>query len=164
MVMRQLILPIDTVRQPDPDAPYREQLTTLLGHDLDFHTQDSGYASHNLHSFPAKFPPQIPRKFIQSLTSPGDLVLDPMMGSGTAVLEALLAGRQGCGFDIDPLAVPISAVKSTPLDREQVFRLGKAILREATVAVREDKETLRRQLQSRWDARTRNFVDYWFFP
>lgn len=163
MVMRQLILPIDTVRQPDPNTPYREQLTTLLGHDLDFHAHDSGYASHNLHSFPAKFPPQIPRKFIRALTSPGDLVLDPMMGSGTAILEALLARRQGCGFDIDPLAVLISTVKSTPLDGEKIFQQGETILRQATLAAQEDKKALRQKLQSRWDARTRKFVDYWFF-
>ena len=83
---------------------YREKLIHLLGQDLDFHGQNSGFGSHHLHSFPAKFPPQLPRKFINELTNPGELVLDPMIGSGTTVLEALLAGRLGLGVDIDPLA------------------------------------------------------------
>ena len=68
------------------EKSYREKLVDLLSQDLDFHGQDSGYASHNFHSFPAKFPPQLPRKFIEALTAPGDVVLDPMMGSGTTVL------------------------------------------------------------------------------
>lgn len=68
---------------------------------LDFHEEDSLYASHNFHPFPAKFPPQLPRHFICQLTQPGDIVLDPMNGSGTTVLEAYLNGRQGVGCDIE---------------------------------------------------------------
>jgi DNA modification methylase len=81
------------------EKSYRERLVDLLSQDLDFHGRDSGYASHNFHSFPAKFPPQLPRKFIEALTAPGDVVLDPMMGSGTTVLEAFLSGRRGVGVE-----------------------------------------------------------------
>ena len=77
----------------------------VLAEDLEFHGMRTAYATHNLHSFPAKFPPQLPRKFILSLTEPGDTVLDPMAGSGTTLLEARLAGRHAIGFDIDPLAL-----------------------------------------------------------
>ena len=76
------------------------RLGELLSQDLDFHSEHSRYASHNFHSFPAKFPPQLPRKFISSLTQEGDVVLDPMMGSGTTILEAYLLNRQAFGFDI----------------------------------------------------------------
>jgi hypothetical protein len=82
--MYQFQLPVSTVAQAG--KTYRERLITLLSQDLDFHGQDSGYASHNFHSFPAKFPPQLPHKFIESLTASGDLVLDPMMGSGTTII------------------------------------------------------------------------------
>jgi DNA modification methylase len=74
---------------------YRERLRVLLSSDLDFHGKSSAYASHNFHAFPAKFPPQLPRKFIEGLTEPGDVVLDPMVGSGTTIVEAFLAGRRG---------------------------------------------------------------------
>lgn len=95
--MRQMRL-IDTIEDQDtidlPDeASYRERLVALLSGNLDFHEQDSSYASHTIHPFPAKFPPQMPRTFIDSLTGKGDLVLDPMMGSGTTILEAFLSGR-----------------------------------------------------------------------
>jgi DNA modification methylase len=72
---------------------YRERLSDLLSSDLDFHGKNSAYASHNFHAFPAKFPPQLPRKFIEGLTEPGDVVLDPMMGSGTTIVEVFLPGR-----------------------------------------------------------------------
>jgi DNA modification methylase len=70
----------------------------LLSDDLDFHGKSSAYASHNSHAFPAKFPPQLPKKFIEGLTEPGDVVLDPMMGLGTTILEAFLTGCWGTGL------------------------------------------------------------------
>lgn len=164
MVMRQLALPISQVNQPEPRGTYLERLVTLLNHNLDFHAQDSGYASHNLHSFPAKFPPQLPRKFIMELTGPGDTVLDPMVGSGTTVLEALLAERQGLGFDIDPLALLISTVKCTTLDKGLIAQWGNEILKQSTFAVRRKKDELEQELRRRWDSKTRQFVNYWFAP
>ena len=101
-------------------ASYQEKLDYLLSQDLDFHNQESNYASHNFHSFPAKFPPQLPRKFIQALTVPGESVLDPMMGSGTTVVESFFLGRYGIGFDIDPLALLLTRTKVTPLNARKV--------------------------------------------
>ncbi len=141
---------------------YLERLVTLLSEDLDFHGQNSGYASHNFHSFPAKFPPQLPRKFIRGLTAPGDVVLDPMMGSGTTVLEAFLTGRRGIGFDIDPLALMLSKSKVTPLDARRVMQVGAKILRWAESSLRERRGELVQALEERWDPKTREFVDYWF--
>jgi DNA modification methylase len=154
MTMEQLHLPIK--------EDYREKLKVLLSGDLDFHGEDSGYASHNFHSFPAKFPPQLPRKFILGLTEPGDIVLDPMMGSGTTVLEAFFNGRRGIGIDIDPLAIMISGVKATPLETKQVAQAGDEILRAARRAVEERQEDLKEALEKRWDSKTRQFVNYWF--
>ena len=72
----------------------RERLATLLQSELNFHGANGNYASHHFHAFAARFPPQLPRVFVRELTAPGDVVLDPMMGSGTAIVEALLEGRQ----------------------------------------------------------------------
>lgn len=148
----------------ETDRPYLERLDALLSQDLDFHSQDSGYASHNFHSFPAKFPPQLPRKFIEGLTAPGDVVLDPMMGSGTTVLEAYLSGRHGVGFDIDPLALILTNAKVTPLNGRLVAQIGNEISERAERAVRERRNELEKALESRWDPKTRDFIDYWFTP
>jgi len=86
----------------------RERPAILLEGEVNSSGQDSSYASHDLYAFAEKFPPQLPRVFMRSLTEPGDLALDSMIGSGTVIVEALLEGRQGVGFDIDPLALRLS--------------------------------------------------------
>lgn len=142
----------------------RERLSALLAWDLDFHDRVSGYASHNFHPFPAKFPPQLPRLFITSLTQPGERVLDPMVGSGTAIVEALLAGRWGIGVDLDPLALLLCRVKTTPLVLNEVEQVGIEIWRRASRAVEKGRRDLEEELQRRFDSRTRDFIEYWFLP
>jgi DNA modification methylase len=154
--------PVPTSSAEKITQTYLEKLVLFLSQDLDFHDQNSGYASHNFHSFPAKFPPQLPRKFIKGLTVPGDIVLDPMMGSGTTVLEAFLAGRFGLGFDIDPLALMLTKSKVTPLDTRQVVQTGKNLLERAARAVKERHNELEKALEEHWDSQTQDFIDYWF--
>lgn len=55
-------------------------------------------------SYRACFKPQLPRFFIERLSSPGDLVYDPFMGRGTTPLEAAFLGRVPVGCDINPLS------------------------------------------------------------
>ena len=140
------------------------RLAASLAQDLDFQQQETGYASHNFHPFPAKFPPQLPRLFIESLTEPGDVVLDPMMGSTTTVLEAYLAGRKGIGIDIDPLALLISLVKVTTFFAGHLKYEGDRIIKQAALALKENRVALEEALEKRWDRKTREFVDYWFLP
>ncbi len=163
--MGQLALPLDAVedQRPSVQANFRERLAVLLRQDLDFEGQYAQHATHNLHPFPAKFPPQLPRKFIQGLTEPGDVVLDPMMGSGTTVLEAHLEGRQALGFDIDPLALLLSQVKLTPLPLEEAHQAGAHVLSQAR-GVMVQPDALEKAVASRFDAKTRAFIDYWFPP
>lgn len=141
---------------------YLDRLCELLTSDLNFHGYDTGYASHDFHAFPAKFPPQLPRKFIRHLTAPGDMVLDPMMGSGTTVVEAYLADRFAIGFDIDPLALRIAKTKTTALSAETIIAMGNQIVSNTTKAIQLEPERLQTCLQERWDKETKKFIDYWF--
>ena len=161
MVLSQLPLPLDVNIKPNVNETYLDKLVRLLSQDLSFHSQSGDYASHRFHSFPAKFPPQIPRKFIQGLTEPGETVLDPMTGSGTTALEAFILGRRGLGFDIDPLALLVSQVKVAPLDSSKVKQVGDNILKRATIAL-DSKSELETLLKNQWDVKTREFIDYWF--
>jgi len=56
--------------------------------------------SNKAHS--AVFPEALPRWFIRLFTSPGDIVLDPFMGSGTTGVSALQLKRKFVGVEIDP--------------------------------------------------------------
>lgn len=98
--------------------------------DLDFAGQKTAYATHGLHSFAAKFPPQLARWGIESFSRPGEVVLDPMAGSGTTLVEARLLGRHALGVDIDPLARLIGRVKATPLPTERLEDAAAALVAE----------------------------------
>ncbi|WP_313887025.1 TRM11 family SAM-dependent methyltransferase [Salinispora arenicola] len=50
---------------------------------------------------PGKMLPTIPRYAIRTYTNPGDLVLDPMAGIGTTVIEAMRLGRHGVGVEYE---------------------------------------------------------------
>lgn len=70
---------------------------------------------HGLHPYPAKFIPHIPRALIGALASEGDVILDPMCGSGTTLVEASVAGHQSVGVDLNPIATLVSRAKTTAL-------------------------------------------------
>jgi modification methylase len=51
---------------------------------------------------PAKMLPDLAAHAIGAYTAAGDLVCDPMCGSGTTLVEAVRSGRDGIGVDIEP--------------------------------------------------------------
>ena len=67
----------------------------------------------DLHPYPARFIPEIPRAAIATLRPQG-VVLDPFCGSGATLHEALRAGLRAIGVDLNPVACMISRVKTTP--------------------------------------------------
>lgn len=153
----------ESIRSIQQALSKRDRLLILLEGELNFHGEHSGYASHDLHAFAAKFPPQLPRAFIRGLTNVGDYVLDPMMGSGTTIVEALLEERQGVGLDIDPLALRLCRVKTTPLDATSAREIGYNIISKANALLLE-QEALTGEITRRFDERTKAFIDYWFLP
>ena len=58
--------------------------------------------SHGFEDHPATFPEALAGDHILSWSNPGDVVLDPFMGSGTTAKMALANGRRFIGFDISP--------------------------------------------------------------
>lgn len=48
------------------------------------------------------------RYYIERLTNPGDLVVDPFLGSGTTAVAAVALGRRFIGCDIDEAAVEVA--------------------------------------------------------
>ena len=98
-------------------------VTRLKAVEWDFATARTGYLTHDLHPYPAKFIPQIPNALIQELSAVSDTVADIFYGSGTTLLEAMLLKRHAVGIDANPLAALISKAKTTPFDAAGVEAL-----------------------------------------
>ncbi len=69
---------------------------------------DRGNWATHVGNYRGNWSPYIPRNLIDRFTKVGDLVCDPMMGSGTTLVESKLMGRNAIGVDINPDAVMIA--------------------------------------------------------
>lgn len=60
---------------------------------------------------PAPFPVELPEQLIRLYTYENDLVLDPFLGSGSAMVAASRLGRRYIGYDLDPAYVAIARAR-----------------------------------------------------
>jgi DNA modification methylase len=51
---------------------------------------------------PTPFPVELPKRLIELYTRPGDVVLDPFMGSGSTAIAAVLSRRHYVGYELSP--------------------------------------------------------------
>jgi hypothetical protein len=88
------------------------------------------YGPHGMHDYRGKFFPQLVRSLLNIAgLQQGSVVLDPMCGSGTSMVEASLMGCSGVGVDFNPLSVFVSRGKCDVLasDPDEVARAYEAI-------------------------------------
>jgi DNA methylase len=100
--------------------------------------------THGFHSYPARMHPLTARRALAMLELPrGALVVDPFCGSGTVLVEAVLAGLHAIGVDANPLAVTIARAKTWPalaLRRKELITAARRI---AALVVEEGKAARR---------------------
>jgi DNA modification methylase len=65
------------------------------------------WATHNS-KYRGNYAPQVPRNIILNYTKKGETVLDPMVGSGTTMIECKLLHRDGISFDINNKAIELT--------------------------------------------------------
>jgi len=110
-----------------------------LGSDLDWSLSfshlrelDTTKHVHRLHPYKGKFIPQLVEYFLDTHLNthkkdiffrPGDIVLDPFMGSGTTLVQAAELGLHSIGIDISDFNCLISRVK---LDKYDLPKLADA--------------------------------------
>ena len=68
----------------------------------------------------AKFPIELPRRFIKMLTEPGDVVLDCFVGSGTTAVAAIQENRSYIGIDLIEKYVQLSQKNIAKTTQENV--------------------------------------------
>ena len=74
--------------------------------------QATRYGLHGIHEYKGKFNPQVVRSFANLVgLRPGDWLIDPFCGSGTALLEGASLGANVLGIDLSPMAAFIASVK-----------------------------------------------------
>lgn len=86
----------------------------------------------SIHPFPARMASEIVFKELEGLRS-GQVVLDPMSGSGTVLRAAAELGHTAIGFDLDPLAVLMSRVWTTPLKAARLPQAAEELVHNARV-------------------------------
>lgn len=96
--------------------------------DWNFHAEETQPHLHSLHSYPARFIPQIPRKAIEKWSKKGDVVLDPFCGCGTTLLESILLNRSAIGVDNNSVAHLISRAKTACYTKDDLHELYQFIL------------------------------------
>jgi len=83
------------VKTLGPPAGYELEKTTVWSF------PDRGSWATHRGNYRGNWSPYIPRNLILKYTEEGDTVLDPMMGSGTTLVEARILGRKAIGVDIN---------------------------------------------------------------
>jgi DNA modification methylase len=81
--------------------------------------------THNFYRYPARFSPTFAATAIECFSEAGDLILDPYMGGGTTIVEAIARGRRAVGNDLNSLATFVTKVKTTPLDSKEARAVSK---------------------------------------
>ncbi|MGI6369795.1 MAG: site-specific DNA-methyltransferase [Ignavibacteria bacterium] len=124
--------------------------------------KDTSYITHGYYTYPAKFIPQLAERLIKENSKEGDIVIDPFMGSGTTIVEAIVNNRIGIGTDINEIAFLLSKVKTTPIKNTELV----------TEYAKFEKD-LPYKLDGRFDyflSEAQKYIpeneriDYWFLP
>lgn len=84
------------------EIKFKEEATTVWSF-----PERGNWATHKP-AYRGNWAPQIPRNLILKYTKEGGLVLDPMVGAGTTLIEAKLLNRDAIGIDINPQAIKLS--------------------------------------------------------
>lgn len=113
--------------------------------------------THFIHVYPAMMIPPIPATILNIMRTYQPNIrnlMDPFMGSGTALLEGVLAGLNVWGVDLNPLACLLAKAKCTPIRSEILEEASRVLLENIEADI--NNENLR--------VETPNFhnIDYWF--
>ncbi len=109
----------DISTEKQSDNQLIQVLQSLPADFWDFKNDDVRQYTHGIHNYPAMMVSPISRNILRIMKDikPIHSVLDPFMGSGTVLVESMLAGADRIyGSDINPFAVFLSKVKTTALD------------------------------------------------
>ncbi len=129
-----------TLHGPEPlAAPLAELL--VRSHEL-----DPDALTHGFHSWPGRMHRALAGGLLELLVPrPGARVLDPFVGGGTVLIEALVRGHHAVGVDLNPLSRLVVGVKTrrtSGADREAFLVLASGLEERALERVRERRPAM----------------------
>ena len=116
---------LDSVRDPDVKYPNQKKNGKLKVNPLGKNPGDVWYipkvtsgssrASKERTPHPAQFPEAVIERIILACSAPGDVIMDPFMGSGTTASVAARLGRKCIGFELreDYLGVSANRIEAS---------------------------------------------------
>ena len=109
-IIRNLELPVE--KEKVTDTKFQRQ----IDYSWDFERVNTKPYTHGFHTYPAMFIPHVARRLLLTYSKKGETICDIFCGSGTALIESRLLGRNSYGIDLNPLAIFLAKVKTTPID------------------------------------------------
>lgn len=113
------VFDLDAVRDPDVKYPHQKKNGKLRCNPLGKNpgdvwaipkvTSGTDRSSPERTDHPAQFPLRVIDRIIRACSAPGDVILDPFMGSGSTAEAAVRAGRHVIGFEISPRYISIAS-------------------------------------------------------
>ncbi|MFH1890210.1 MAG: transcriptional repressor LexA, partial [Candidatus Kuenenbacteria bacterium] len=98
-----------------------------IDYSWDFNGEKTKSHTHGIHTYPAMFIPQVARRLLQKYSKKNGTVCDIFCGSGTALVESRLLGRNSYGIDLNPLAIFLAKAKTTQIEpkllQKEYFKL-----------------------------------------
>jgi DNA modification methylase len=94
-------------RSPERKRPFRNRLNDMeprewLKFQKSWFVHNPPPRRRDVLRHPAKFPETLAQQFVEFFTKRGEIVLDPMVGTGSTLIACLRAGRHGFGVELNP--------------------------------------------------------------
>jgi len=118
---------------------------------------------HRLHPYLGKFIPQLVQVFLKKYFQPGQMILDPFVGSGTTLIEANLLNMSSVGVELSEFSYLIAKVKAQKYSVELVEKEILDILNKTKEFSRKIQKN-QRSLFEDWSFESSEYFKNWYHP
>lgn len=106
----------------DQGQSSKDKYTRKIDYSWDFRGERTKSYTHGIHAYPAMFIPQVARRLLETYSEKDDTICDIFCGSGSALVESKLLGRNAYGIDLNPLAIFLAKTKTTPINPQKLTK------------------------------------------
>jgi SOS regulatory protein LexA len=108
--------------QLDQGQSRNEKYVRKIDYSWDYRGEKIKSYTHGIHTYPAMFIPQVGRRLLETYSKESDTICDIFCGSGSALVESKLIGRNAYGIDLNPLAIFLARAKTTLINPQKLTK------------------------------------------